>query len=135
MQLFNNNSTNYNYNQIGYEFAKCYYDKMSKQGISGALDLFHQNATGTFEGDEFKGSYNWLLKLAQTGVAKFDYHDISGIAQPVGNYEIIVNIKGNLRPIGLWQQHLSNWHQFSEVFILEKNGDIYLIKNYMLRLY
>lgn len=130
MQSFNNP----HYNLIGFEFAKIYYDRMTC-GVNTALDLFNPNVLCTFEPDEVVGSYNWLIKMTSTGAAKFEYANVKGSSQPLNNFDVLVSVKGNLRGVGLWNQYVSSWLNFNETFVLERHGNNFNIKNYILRVY
>jgi len=135
MNIFNTNyysSNDIPYNRIGFEFAKVYYERMRK-GINTTVDLFQYNVLCSMDNDEFRGAYNWLLKMAKSGACKFEYHNLTGASQPLQE-GILVNVNGELRVIGLWDQYVTSWLKFNEVFVLEKNGSNYAIKNYMLRL-
>lgn len=128
------NTINTQYQHIAHEFAKVYYDKMSN-GVNTAFELFDKNVFCTIDCDEFKGSYNWLLLMTQAGISKFEYCNISGIAQPLVNYEILVAVQGKFRGISLWGHQISDWVYFNETFVLEKNNDNYSIKNYILKMH
>lgn len=130
-----NNTLNPQYQKIGHEFAKIYYDRMTNHGVHIAFELFSPNLVCTIDLDEFMNSYNWLLKMTKSGIAKFEYLNISGTCQPLPNYEILITVYGNFIPINLWDQRLSDWLHFNETFILEKNGDVYYIRNYVLKTY
>lgn len=120
------------YGQIGEEFCKCYYSK-TINGINTIIDLFHPGALCTVEGEELVGGYNLLLKLANLGISRFEYNNVSGITQPISNSEIIVTVNGTLRGIGYWGQ-VNQWVKFNEVFILENiGGSRFIVKNYMIR--
>lgn len=132
MQSFYN-TINPQYHSVGHEFAKVYYDRLAHHGVNMAFELFSHNVLCTIDCDEFRGSYNWLLKMTRAGISKFEYCNISGTCQPLPNFEILVTVQGTFRGIGLWGQNTSNWLQFNETFVLEKNGDTYLVRNYILR--
>lgn len=118
---------------IGLEFAKKYYDLISNKGVNHVLELFNFNALCTVDLDEFRGAYNWLLKMTKAGISHFEYKNLSVICQPLNNCEIIIAVCGNLKPINLWGQQNYSWLQFNEIFILDKFSDNFLIKNYILR--
>ena len=126
-----NNTSNQQYLQIGHEFITNYYNSMIK-GVNIAFELFSPDVLCTIDANEFKGSYNWLIKMTKAGISKFEYNDLSGICQPLNNYEILITTKGSLRAINFWNHNISNWIRFNETFIIEKNN-IYSIKNYILR--
>lgn len=132
MQSFYNNTINPQYQYIAQEFVKVYYDRMAHHGVNVVFELLGQNVLCTIDSEEFRGSYNWLLKMTRAGVSHFEYRNISGTCQPLTNFEILITVQGNLRAIGLWGQHIGNWQQFNETFVLEKNGDTYQVRNYIL---
>lgn len=120
--------------RVGQEFAHRYYTTTSTQGVNVALDLFQPNVTCTMDSDEFTGSYNWLLRLTRAGASRFDYQNLTGVSQAVGTYEILVHVSGLLRVVGLHNQYGTNWLRFNEVFLLERQGSNYQVKNYILRI-
>ena len=124
----------FNYN-LGQSFASTYYEKMSK-GISNALTLFDPNVTCIIDNDAFSGAYEWLIRMAQSNAARFEYDNISGASQFINHSDILVNINGNLKVIGIHGQLVSNWIKFNEVFVLEKkpNDNRLFIKNYILKI-
>ena len=118
------------YHKIAYEFSKLYYSQMSL-GINHAIQLFHPDVICTVNGEEFTGAYNWLLKFANLGIARFEYMNITGASQLLNGY-IIVTIKGTMKPHVFHQRVTNDGIRFSEFFILEKNMGRYFIKNYII---
>jgi hypothetical protein len=116
---------------IGEEFCKLYYNKIS-QGINQVFGLFSPDATCTIDGQEVKGSYNFLLTFTNGGITKLEYYNITGTTQIVNN-DILIVVNGNLRAIGFWGQ-TSYWFRFSETFVLgNTGGNNYVIKNYVFK--
>jgi hypothetical protein len=124
---------NHQYYQIGSEFARAYYGKMSNSGVNVAFELFNQNAICTINTEELRGSYNWLLKMTKDGISRFEYCNLSVTYQPLANYEILVSVQGSMKALSLWGQYSGNWLRFNETFVLEKNGNKYSIRNYILK--
>ena len=128
-----------NYNptilSIGEAFVKIYYEKMN-QGINHAMELFHPNVLCTLGNESFQGSYNWLLKMVNANTGKIEYRGLSLISHPISNYDlngILINVTGFIKVNGYWGEMVINGAKFSEVFIIEKFNDNYLIKNYILK--
>lgn len=129
------NTINPQYHDVGCEFVKVYYDKMAHNGVNTVFELFSPNVLCTVNFEEFKGSYNWLHMMVRAGISRFEYNSMSGTCQPLSNYEILIMVQGNLRAISLWDQYMGSWLQFNETFVLEKNGNSYVIRNYILRIH
>lgn len=127
-----NNTINQQYQQIAQQFVKTFYEKMTS-GVNIAFELFNHDVLCTIDSEEFTGSYNWLLKMTKAGILKFEYSNLSGICQPLSNFEILVTVQGTFRAINFWGQNMKNWVHFNETFILEKNGHLYSIRNYILK--
>ena len=117
--------------QIGQQFAKIYYDKMT-QGVNQAFGLFNPNVLSTIESEDCSGAYNWLIKMTSAGIYRFDYCNINGTCQPLQNSDILVNIQGKFRSYNFYGSS-SNWLQFNETFILGRTGDNYAIKNHIFK--
>ncbi|AYV83547.1 MAG: hypothetical protein Hyperionvirus8_31 [Hyperionvirus sp.] len=120
-------------NFVGEAFAKIYYEKMT-QGVNCALDMFHPNVLCSLDGDNFEGAYNWLLKMVNANTGKIEYSNLSLTSHyDFGGNKVLVNVTGSLKVSGYWGQIITKGSKFSEVFILEKFGESYLIKNYILK--
>jgi hypothetical protein len=126
-----NNIINTQYNIIGREFVKTYYEK-NLHGVNMVFELFSPDVLCTVNSDEFRGSYNWLLRMTKAGISRFEYRNIAGTSQLLNDNKILISSQGSLRTMNLWGQ-FGNWHKFNETFILERNGDSYYVRNYILR--
>lgn len=124
-------SFNNQYNEIGIKFAKSYYEKMSQNVIS-ALILFDNNVIINIDDDHLSGSLNWLLKMSNTQIYRFNYYDITGVCQPLSNSDILISIQGKLQFIK-YNDYYSPLLRFNETFIIGRQYDRYTIKNLILK--
>lgn len=132
MQLSNNQFV-VPYKKITEEFCKVYYDRMMKGGFNTVLHLFDQNAKCTYENTEYNGAYNLLIKLAQSGIHKFGYTDISVNAQLIDNTTILVSSTGHIFPVSFCGTN-GLLTKFSESFVLKCTSNSCQINNYILKL-
>lgn len=128
-----NNNTNKNNGTFPMnDFCTCYYGKMS-EGINTAFELFHPNVIFTIDGYTSQGSFNLLTYLVNQGVHHFEYDNLSVTYQSINNTETLFNANGLLKIISLWGQE-TNPTQFNEICILERIGNTYYIKNYVINI-
>ena len=114
------------------DFMELYYNKVANVNITGIFNLCHPNVLYTINNDHSSGSYNLLLNLTNRGIVKMEYNNLFGNIQIIDNNKVLVTVNGSARSINLWGQH-STWYYFSEVFVLEHNGQSIMIKNYCYR--
>jgi hypothetical protein len=110
------------YKQIGEEFCKVYYENMMKNGLNGVSHLYCPNICITFLDDECSQLIALNQKFQNLGIARFNYSHISGIVQPIGNDNIVINVTGHCASVGI-NGMCSEWTRFSETFILARYND------------
>ena len=119
------------YKEIGSEFTRIYYSSAA-DSVSKVVELLSPNALCTINDEEIIGSYNWLLCMTRKDIYRFEYSGISCTYQPM-NYAVLVTVEGDMKPINFWNQNVNSWVHFNETFILEKNGNNYIVTNYILK--
>lgn len=113
------------------EFCKMYYDKMGQNGYMNVLPLFMQNAKCTFDGVDYNGIYNLLVKLSQKNVNKFLYHTITAESQLIGN-DVLISSSGSVTPLS-FSGAKGKSVKFTETFVLCKSENTYYIRNYIVK--
>lgn len=127
-----NKTINNNYQKIAEEFCKRWYQTMSSNGLSDNLYLFTPTTKCTFDNEEFRNSYDLLVKLSQQGIHKFGYVKCSATCQPIDE-NVLISVVGVIYPVNFTGMNGCQTI-FNDIFILESINGSYYITNYICKL-
>lgn len=130
----NKTSNLHDYKKIQETFVNEYYSIMSSGSPSKVLHMFRNDVKCSFNDEEFVGEYNVIVRYAEHGITRIMYRSLSSSCQFLNDGKYILNVSGECAGI-LYTGLMTSFKHFSETFIIEKFGDVYLVVSHMFRAY
>jgi len=119
---------------ISRDFCNFYYTGMSVRGLSGLLDLFEQGIPCNFNGSEYTGMHNMVVRYAEEGISKLIYDKLTCIYQILTHDTLLVQVNGLAQGITFSNSLIDTKH-FSETFVIKHfSDDKFRVVNYIFRL-
>jgi hypothetical protein len=121
---------------IGEEFCKTYYSDMMSSGFNSVLPLYSQDAVISLNDTNFIGAYDVLTTLAQNGIMKFNYNNLTRTIHRTSNNDIIIVVTG-LTSATTFLNFATSWLHFSETFVLDfdQTKNHFHVKNHIWRIF